>query len=81
MQPRLVLALRDAAKQGLPGSVTRRAGRSADGAAEDEGSQEMDFVTALIALFFLLGAPFGIWMMWMALESDRSHRNDFWSDR
>lgn len=36
--------------------------------------------TALIILFFVLGIPFGIWAMWMSLEADRSHRNDFWKD-
>lgn len=36
--------------------------------------------TALITLFFVLGVPFGCWCMWMALEADRSHRNDFWKE-
>lgn len=30
----------------------------------------MDVATALIILTALIGVPFGIWMMWMALTFD-----------
>jgi hypothetical protein len=36
--------------------------------------------TALIILAFVIGLPFGVWMMWMSLEADQSHRNDMWKD-
>jgi hypothetical protein len=38
----------------------------------------MDLTTALIALFFLLGLPFGIWAMWAALTFD--NHPEFWKD-
>jgi hypothetical protein len=34
----------------------------------------------LFGLAAALGLPFAIWAMWMSLEADRSHRNDFWKD-
>lgn len=76
----LVLTVRGTAEQGLPGSVTRRAGRAAAGAAEDTRGETLMLFWVLFGLAVLLGIPFACWMMWMALESDRSHRNDFWKD-
>lgn len=38
----------------------------------------MDLTTALIALFFLLGVPLGVWCMWAALTFD--NHPDTWRD-
>jgi hypothetical protein len=34
---------------------------------------------ALIILFFVIGLPFGIWMMWMALTFD--NQTEMWRDK
>lgn len=39
----------------------------------------MDLTTALIALFFLLGLPLGVWLMWASLTYD--NRPTFWRDK